>query len=123
MPDTILHCFDPNQAEAQGKIIGSLLAGYGELELEMALCLIAATGQFDSSLQTLFATRGEERSINTADSLMQATYAAASLSAPYKKTISDMQWCRRIRNQYAHCQWFYDQITKELLFCRFGRHC
>jgi hypothetical protein len=36
MADTIMHCFDPGSAEAEGKIIGSLLAGYGELELEMA---------------------------------------------------------------------------------------
>jgi hypothetical protein len=48
MADTILHCFDPGSAEAEGKIIGSLLAGYGELELEMALCLIAATGNYDA---------------------------------------------------------------------------
>ena len=39
---TIMHCFNPGSAEAEGKIIGSLLAGYGELELEMVGCLIAA---------------------------------------------------------------------------------
>jgi hypothetical protein len=116
MADTIMHCFDPGSGEAEGKIIGSLLAGYGELELEMAACLITATGNFDGSLQALFKTHGEERRITTADSRMKATYVIAGLGIIYKRTISDMHWCRRIRNQYAHCQWFYDHITKQLCF-------
>jgi hypothetical protein len=107
MADTIMHCFDPGSAEAEGKIIGSLLAGYGELELEMAGCLIAATGNFDASLKALYRVRGEERRINTADSMMKMQYVNANLAIDYKQTISDMQWCRKIRNQYAHCQWYY----------------
>jgi hypothetical protein len=105
--DTIMHCFDPGSAEAEGKIIGSLLAGYGELELEMANCLIAATGNFDVSIKALYRVRGEERRINKLDSMMKAQYVDAKLAVDYKQTISDMQWCRKVRNQYAHCQWYY----------------
>jgi hypothetical protein len=107
MADTIMHCFDPGRAEAEGKIIGSLLAGYGELELEMANCLRAATGNYDASIKELYRVRGEERRINKADSMMKAQYVDAKLAVDYKQTISDMQWCRKIRNQYAHCHWYY----------------
>ena len=110
MADTILHCFDPGSAEAEGKIIGSLLAGYGELELEMALCLIAATGNYDASLKALYSVRGEEKRIKKADRMMKVQYVNAKLAIDYKQTISDMQWCRKIRNQYAHCQWYYTPV-------------
>jgi hypothetical protein len=110
MADTILHCFDPGSAEAEGKIIGSLLAGYGELELEMALCLIAATGNYDASLKALYSVRGEEKRIKKADRMMKVQYVNAKLAIDYKQTISDMQWCRKIRNQYAHSQWYYTPV-------------
>jgi hypothetical protein len=110
MADTILHCFDPGSAEAEGKIVGSLLAGYGELELEMALCLIAATGNYDASLKALYSVRGEEKRIKKADRMMKVQYVNAKLAIDYKQTISDMQWCRKIRNQYAHCQWYYTPV-------------
>src|SRR5580704_3715828 len=90
MADTILHCFDPGSAEAEGKIIGSLLAGYGELELEMALCLIAATGNYDASLKALYSVRGEEKRIKKADRMMKVQYVNAKLAIDYKQTISDM---------------------------------
>jgi hypothetical protein len=107
MGSTIMHCFNPGSAEAEGKIIGSLLAGYGELELEMVGCLIAATGNFDASVKALYRVRGEKRRIDTADRMMKAQYIKANLASDYEQTISDMQWCRKIRNQYSHCQWYY----------------
>ena len=85
MADTIMHCFDPGSAEAEGKIIGSLLAGYGELELEMALCLIAATGNYDASLKALYSVRGEEKRIKKADRMMKVQYVNAKLAININK--------------------------------------
>ena len=107
MPETIMHCFDPEQAEAEGKIIGSLLAGYGELELEMANCLIAASGKHDNSIKTIYRVWSAEKRIETAKAAMRCVYISAGLQIPYKETMANMDWCRRIRNQYAHCQWIY----------------
>ena len=43
MTDTIMPSF--NVAEREGSLIGRLLAGYGELELEMAACAMAANSE------------------------------------------------------------------------------
>ena len=110
MTETIMHCFDPGKAGEEGKIIGSLLAGYGELELELTSCLIATTGDFDASLKTLFRIQSAEKRINKADELMKSEYAKAGLGIACSQSISDMHWCRKIRNQYAHCQWYYTDI-------------
>jgi hypothetical protein len=107
MAETVMHCFDPGKAEAEGKMIGSLLAGYGELELEMANCLFAATGDFDNSIKKIFRIIGAEKRITVADAAMRSTYARAGVGTTYEQAISDMDWCRQIRNQYAHCQWYY----------------
>jgi hypothetical protein len=96
-----------DQAEAEGRIIGRLLAGYGELELEMCACLAAVTNNLDGAIKTLFRGRGGENRITAADTLMKQQFIDAGLAAPYQAALCDMDWCRQIRNQYAHCHWYY----------------
>jgi len=107
MTAIVVPCFVPSQAEAEGVIIGQLLAGYGELELELADCVIAAIGNYDAAIKVLFRERGEQKRIERADSMIKAKYEYAGLGASYKQAISDMNWCRCIRNQYAHSHWYY----------------
>ena len=58
MAELIIPCFSEHQAEADVKIIGRLLAGYGELELEMCECLAAAvTNNLDGAIKILFRGR------------------------------------------------------------------
>jgi hypothetical protein len=95
----------------EAAIIGRLLAGYGELEFDLCNCLAAILDEAPPIIRatraarTLFRIRGEEARIQIADSLMREKYEAADLLAAYEETISDVQWCRRLRNQYAHCHW------------------
>ena len=42
MTETVMPCFDENQYPEEGLIIGRLLTGYGELELEMCSAIGAA---------------------------------------------------------------------------------
>jgi hypothetical protein len=111
--ETIVPSFDryPNE----GNSIGRLLAGYGELELEMCACVAAATGDLDAAIKKLFGTRGELKRIKTADAMMKASYASSGFGAKYRRTIANMDWCRTVRNQYAHCNW-YDTSTEGLCF-------
>jgi hypothetical protein len=102
---TIMPCFD--NCPKEGDIIGRLLAGYGELELEMCDCVAATTDDLDGAIKRLFGRRGEERRIKTADEMMRAHYASAGLASKYDPTIANMHWCRTVRNQYAHCNWYY----------------
>jgi len=39
--------------------------------------------------------------------LTEAAYVGIELGPIYATTMADMDWCRQIRNQYAHCQWYY----------------
>jgi hypothetical protein len=101
---TIMPCF--NRFPKEGDIIGRLLAGYGELELEMAACVAATTDDLNGAIKRLFGIRGESKRIKIADSMMKASYAAAGLASKYNRTMKNMDWCRELRNQYAHCNWY-----------------
>jgi hypothetical protein len=100
-------CFGLNQAYAEGVVIGRLLAGYGELEVSMCACLIAVEGTFDPPVRTLFEKRGEKKRIDNAKQALSAEFAKANLLMELTETLDDMDWCREIRNQYSHCQWYW----------------
>jgi hypothetical protein len=107
MAKTLLPAFVncPNE----GIRVGSILAGYGELELELCACVSAATGDLDAAIKSLFGIRGAEQRIKQANALALERYVEAGLDAPFRKVLNDLDWCRELRNQYAHCQWYYTE--------------
>lgn len=104
---TLMPCFGPHQAPAEGMIIGRLLAGYGELEVSMCACLIAIEGQFDAPIRQLFNERSAEKRIKGSKKALTLEYTKAGLHIELAEALQDMEWCRKIRNQYAHCQWYW----------------
>lgn len=90
----------------EGRIIGRLLAGYSELELELAGCLGTVLQDDDLGLRTVFRIRGEEQRILIADALMRPIFEKEGLVHAYAEMIADLSYCKKIRNQYAHCQWY-----------------
>lgn len=106
---SIMPCFGVKQAFAEGIIVGRILAGYGELELEMCVCLDAIKGDFDASLRLVFSKRGAEKRIEIADTEMDQEVTKAGLRPLLTETLADMDWCREIRNQYAHCHWYWTE--------------
>ena len=62
---TIMPGFD--RFPKEGDLIGRLLAGYGELELEMCACLAATTDDLGGAIKKLFGVRGERKRIQQAD--------------------------------------------------------
>jgi hypothetical protein len=46
---------------------------------------------------------------------MKARFASTGLSSKYNRTMKNMNWCRTLRNQYAHCNW-YDTNKEGLCF-------
>jgi hypothetical protein len=113
MTEFIVPCF--NRFPNEGSIIGRLLTGYGELEVEMADCVAAVMNDRNTALRVLFRTRGEEPRIQIADAIMRHKYMEASLIHPYSEAIGDMRHCKIIRNQFAHCAW-YDTADEGLCF-------
>ena len=107
MTETIMPAFATGNAEAEGKIIGNILAGYGDLELEMCQCLAAVNLDIDLSIRLLFQVRGEERRIQTADQIMRVAYTNAGFGKVHCEIIADMDWCRLLRNQFSHSHWYH----------------
>ena len=101
----------PNEAA----IIGRLLAGYAELEIDLLHCVSVARGDFDAVLKAMFRARGETRRIDVGDALGRQLYHRLKLGTEFEMAIGAMRYCLRIRNQYAHCIW-YDDNTGELAF-------
>lgn len=94
------------QMRPESAIIGRLLAGYGELEVSMMFCVAILPGNdLDTATKSTFSVRGEKDRIDRAAALLKPDYSAAGFGAELTDTISDMHWCREIRNQFSHCQW------------------
>ncbi|KUR75210.1 hypothetical protein [Novosphingobium sp. Fuku2-ISO-50] len=97
----------------EGAIIGRLLTGYADLELDLLHCVQVATGNFDAALKAMFGTRGETRRINEGVALGRPAYQALGLQADFDRAITAVRFCLKIRNQYAH-HTFWDDNTGNL---------
>jgi hypothetical protein len=98
---------------AENAIIGRLLTGYSDLELDLLHAVHNATGDFDTALKGMFGARGETLSINTAVKLGRPSYVALGLGADFDAAIDAMRHCLSIRNQYAH-HTFWDDYSGQL---------
>jgi hypothetical protein len=112
---SLMPCFTHEQAPQEGMIIGRLMTGYGELELVMCKCLIAVDGIIDLPIRKFFNVRGAAKRIETARQVLAASYSEAGLQALLTEALDDMEWCRQVRNQYAHCQWYW--TSQRSMFC------
>ena len=56
--------FKPTEAQAEGLIIGTLMAGYGELEMEICGCLITSEYNFDMPVREVFRRDSVLRSVS-----------------------------------------------------------
>ncbi len=110
---TIMPAFDSFSCE--GSLVGRLLAGYGDLEFDLCLCVASACDDFDRTLKTMFGERGERQRIIKARNIGEPHFKAHRLSSAFNSAVSGMHHCRQIRNQYAHCHW-HDDYTGKLGF-------
>jgi hypothetical protein len=100
---------------AEAAIIGRLLAGYAELEIDLLNCVSVAREDFDATLKAMFRIRGETARINVGDALGRQAYDKLELAADFEVAVKAMRYCLKIRNQYAHCNW-YDDRSGRLAF-------
>lgn len=99
----------------EAAIIGRLLAGYADLEIALMHCAQVVRDDLDTVLKAMFRTRGESARIKVADAFGRHSYAQFNLETDFSMAIGAMQFCLKIRNQYAHCIW-YDDNTGCLAF-------
>jgi hypothetical protein len=113
MPETIMPGFE--RFKPEGSIIGRLLTGYGELEFEMCRCIEAVTTDLDAAIRSLFQIWNAQDRITKTANLVSSQYVNAGLGAMFATAVADIDWCRLIRNQYAHCNW-YDTKSEGIMF-------
>ena len=103
------------QFDAEAAIIGRLLAGYATLEIDLLHCVSQVTRNFDATLKAMFGDRGNAQRIGVAAKLGQQAYAKLGLGDDFDRAIDAMRYCLKIRNQYAHCNW-YDDNSGQLAY-------
>jgi hypothetical protein len=103
MTRSIMPAFARYPEEAQ--IICHLLAGYGEIEYELAMCVAAIIGNVEIAIRTMFRMRAEGQRLEVADALVRYKYEEAGLGPQYKDGFDAAVHCKKIRNQFAHCHW------------------
>jgi len=99
----------------EARLIGRMLAGYADLEIDLMNCVKSVHGDLDRVLKVMFRIRGNSPRINVADALARQDFRSLGLSAQYEAAIGAVRYCLRIRNLYAHCTW-WDDNTGQLAF-------
>jgi hypothetical protein len=94
-------------------VIGRLLTGYSDLEIDLLHCVQMATGDFNGTLKALFGSRGETKRITQGAALGRPVYVALGLEVEFDAAVDAMRHCLLIRNQYAHHN-FWDDNTGTL---------
>ena len=102
----ILRAFQDFPPEAA--LIGRMLAGYADLEIDLMNCAKAVRGDLDLTLKTMFRGRGNAQRIDIADALARQPYCELGIGEEFKTAIGAVRYCLRIRNLYAHCTWWND---------------
>lgn len=90
----------------EGALVGRILAGYSEIEYELCLCLASVLQDLETAIRTLYRLRGEDGRLQVADALMRPHFYKIGLADSYNEMLGSVRWCKNVRNQYAHCQWW-----------------
>lgn len=103
---TILRAFQdfPNEAA----LVGRMLAGYADLEIDLMHCAKSVRGDLDLALKSMFRGRGNAQRIDIADALARQPYHSLGIGKDFERAIRAVRHCLKIRNQYAHCTWWND---------------
>ena len=89
----------------EGEIIGKLVVGYGELEIDLVECLTPIFGSFTIASRVMYRLRSEGNRFDVGDAVLRPYYEGVGLGAAYANTYSVFARCKKIRNNHAHCLW------------------
>lgn len=98
-----------------GELVGRMVVGYGEIEFGLLALVADVIGDWDTAVKALFRMRGESQRLQIADALARQKIKDGELRARFENVIADAQYCLKIRNQYAHCNWI-DRPGEDLRF-------
>ncbi|MGA7750481.1 MAG: hypothetical protein WCA63_10070 [Gallionella sp.] len=92
----------------EAALIGRILAGYTDLEIDLMNCVKSAREDLDTVLKAMYRGRGEAKRIEIADAFGRQTYRKLKLGTQFEMAIAAVGYCAKVRNQYAHCIWWND---------------
>jgi len=96
------------QFPEEAALIGRMLEGYANLEIDLMHCASAVRADLDLALKTMFRGRGNAQRISVAQAIAREPYVQLGLEAELDAAIGAMRYCLKIRNLYAHCNWWDD---------------
>jgi hypothetical protein len=99
--------------QQEREIIGRLLIGYGEMELDLCNCISTGLNDLDMTLKAMFRARGETLRIDIAEAMGQKVYVSLGLGVAFHDAIEAMRFCVKLRNRYSHSH-FYDDNSGKL---------
>jgi hypothetical protein len=99
--------------QSERDIIGRLLVGYGEMELDLCNCVAMGINDLDMVLKAMFRPRGETSRIKIAEAMGQKVYMSLGLGESFNEAVEAMHFCLKLRNRYAHSH-FYDDNSGNL---------
>jgi hypothetical protein len=101
----------------EGEIIGQLIVGYGEIELELCRCIAAGNDDLNRTFRSMFGQRSEGKRIEFANTEGVQSYTMLrnqEIMGAFNEAIKATRFCLQIRNRYAH--WlFYNDDTHGML--------
>ncbi len=92
----------------EAALIGRILAGYTDVEIDLMHCVKSAREDLDTVLKAMYRGRGETRRIDIADAFGRQIYRSLELGTQFEMAIASVRHCTKIRNQYSHCIWWND---------------
>jgi hypothetical protein len=97
---TVLRAFLDFPAEAA--LIGRMVPGYTDLEVDVMNCVKSARQDLDVVLKTMYRVRGESQRLQIADAFGRLDYEAVGLRTEFEMGMGAVRHCLKMRNQYAH---------------------
>lgn len=99
--------FDTHPKERE--LIGSMLMAYGEIEFALIGCIAEILDDdVHTTTRVLFRVNGEGARLNVADAILRPAMRKLDLVDDWITTYAAAQFCKNVRNQYAHCHWQID---------------
>lgn len=86
-------------------LIGLLVVGYAELDLSLCHVCGLALGNKLAVINALHAVTSEQARIDIANRLCRHVFEERKLESKFGDAVGAMDYCRKVRNQYAHSQW------------------
>ena len=90
-------------------IVGKLVMAYGEFEFNVAKLIAHAIGDDDNGARIFFRIHGEGPRLDVADAIVRPFFERMNLVGQWSCAFGALRYCKDVRNQYAHCQWYSDR--------------